>query len=101
MPGETPEDWLKRYYESGDREALNLLNGHYWRVLDRFLRVCVSDLNIREKIVVKSLLHLLRSRLHPELRWDLRRGRVDGFMFGIAGHLMYRWLVWFQDPEKR
>jgi hypothetical protein len=99
MAGESPDDWLTSFYETGNQQELNRLIGHYWPLLDRFLGTCKIDLDVRGRII-QDTMHLLReSRKHPELHWDTRRGKVDGFMFGIVGHLMYRWLVWFEDPR--
>jgi hypothetical protein len=90
-----PEEWLRRYYETGDNDYVLLLIGHYSTIVDRFLTLCVTDAAARRDIWVATIQQLRESRRHPELHWDLKRGPVTGFLLAIAGHLAYRWLVWF------
>jgi hypothetical protein len=93
------EEWLRRYYETGDSEALRQLIQHYSPILDRFLAQCVRDPGVRIEIWLRTLHTIRQSRRHPELHFDLQRGTVTGYVFTIAGHLAYRWLVWFEDPR--
>jgi len=94
-----PEEWLQRYYETGDNEYVLLIIRHYGPLIGRFLRQCMSDAEVRVEIWLETIQHLRESRRHPELHWDIRRGTVTGFLFAIAGHLAYRWLIWFENPR--
>ena len=94
-----PEEWLLGYYETGDNDYVLLLISHYTTMVDRFLKPCVSEVDVRLEIWVQAVRNLRDSRKHPELHWDLKQGSVTGFVLATAGHLMYRWLVWFEYPD--
>jgi len=94
-----PEEWLQRYYETGDNEYVLQIIRYYSDLLDRFLKHCVTDRAVRVEIWLQTIHYLRQSGRHPELRWDLQRSTVSGFLFATAGHLAYRWLIWFEDPR--
>jgi hypothetical protein len=96
---ETDEELLQRFYATGDNDFFLDLLRRYSEVLDRFLTACVRDKQVIVEIW-KSLVQIVRqSRRHPECRFDVRRGPVKGFLFSIAGHLAYGWLVELRDPR--
>jgi hypothetical protein len=95
-----PEDWLRRYYETGDNECVLQIIRYYNPLLDRLLRQCIVDKKVRVKIWTQTLGRLRQSRHHPELHWDLRRGTLTGFILSTAFYLAYQWLVWFEDPQE-
>jgi hypothetical protein len=94
-----PEEWLRRFYETGDNDYVLRLISHFSAGVDRFLRLCVTDRVVRRAMWEWMIRNLRESRRHPELHWDLDRGDVQGFFLAMGGHLAYRWLVWFEDPN--
>ena len=95
------DEWLRRYYETGDNEYMLRIIRHYGPLLDRLLAQCVHDSAVRVEIWLQTLIQVRQSRRHPELHFDLGRGTLTGFVFSIAMHLAYRWLVWREDPRAR
>jgi hypothetical protein len=95
-----PEEWLRRYYETVDNEYVLKIIRHYGNLVDRFLKLCVTDGEVRVEIWFETVNSLRRSARHPELNWDLKRGTVTGFLFSTALHLAFRWLVWFEFPGR-
>jgi hypothetical protein len=91
------EEWLQRYYETGNNDELLKIIRHYSRLVDRFLAQCVRDRNIRVEIWLRTVHQLRESRNHPELHFDLTHGPVTGYVFSIVGHLAYRYLVNLED----
>jgi hypothetical protein len=94
------DEWLRRYYETGDNDHILQIVRHYGPLVDRFLGQCVRDPQVRVKIWLGTIHQLRQSRRHPELRWDLNRGTLTGFIFAVAMYLAYRWLVLFEDPRE-
>jgi hypothetical protein len=96
---ETDEELLRHYYATGDNEILRNLLTRYISLLDRFLQACVNDQEVIVDIWNVLIQILRQSRRHPEVRFDLSRGPVRGYIFCTAGHLAYRWLVELKDPQ--
>jgi hypothetical protein len=96
MPSD--EELLRQFYAGDDDAYAELVERYSWQI-DQFLRTCIKDRNVVVQCWKSCLLKMKRSRLHPELRFDLSKGPVKGYLFSTAGHLAFRWLVELKDPR--
>jgi len=93
----TDEELLLSFYAGQDGALLELF-ARYSSPLDQFLRTCVRDQAVVVAIWQAWMQLVRQSRRHPELHFDLRRGPAKGYLFSVAGHLAYMWLVELRMP---
>ncbi len=97
------DDLLRRYYATGDPESLRQIVYDMQPWVSRLLAQCVADPAVRVRIWDRTIRKVRLSRAHPELRFDLSRGKPSdatrGFIIAIALHYAYRWLVWLEPPD--
>jgi hypothetical protein len=92
------DDLLREYYESGNPESLREIIHQMQPWVIRLLAQCVADPAIRVRIWDRTIRKVRLSGNHPELRFDLSRGKANdatrGFVVSIALHYACRWLIW-------
>jgi hypothetical protein len=97
------DDWLREYYENGDPESLREVLDAMRNLVFRLLAQCVADPAIRVRIWARTIRKVRLSGNHPELRFDLSRGKASdatrGFIISIALYYACRWLVWYEHPD--
>ena len=97
------DDLLRTYYETGDAEILRQIIHAMQPWVIRLLAQCIADPAIRLRIWDRTIRKVRLGGNHPELRFDLSRGKPSdatrGFVLAIALHYAYRWLVWYEHPD--